>query len=128
MFLLKFVIFLLLLFLVSYLFEKILRKIANVKKRKGFIYKPLNERHKRWQRIIVVIYIIGLMIHGFSSSEIDIYVLNIIFLTVLYLHRAFMEWKYDKDAREYIITFSGTVYMVLLMYSFVKFDLFDKLF
>ena len=125
---LKIVIFLLLVLLVSYFFEKLLRKIANVEKRKGYIYKPVNKRHKVGQRIILILYFIGLIINGFSSTNFEFSTLMLIFLLVLFLHRAYMEWKYNKESREYIITFSGTVYMVVLFYIFIKFDISNMLF
>ena len=128
MIVLKIVIFLLLVLVVSYFFEKLLRKIINVEKQKGFIYKPVNKRHKIGQRIIVSLYFIGILIHGFSSTDFELYKLILIFLTILFLHRAYMEWKYEKESREYIITFSGTVYMVVMFYIFIKFDISNLLF
>ena len=47
------------------------------------------------------------------------------YFVVLFFYRAFMEWKYQKESKEYIITLSSTVLSVLLMYVVFKMNILD---
>ena len=123
MFLLKFVIFLLVLFLVFFLSDRILRKIANVEKQKGFIYKRVNKSQKIGEGIILALFFISLIIQAYSSINFEPYIPMILYLVVLNLYRALMEWKYQKESKEYIITLSNSVLFVIFMYFIFKMNI-----
>ncbi|MFC7391645.1 DUF4181 domain-containing protein [Scopulibacillus cellulosilyticus] len=95
--------------------EKIIRKkLCIPKQEEGFFYKTVNDIHKRGETIIFIIFLLGIVlsvIFNFDST-----ILLIPFFIVLYCFRAFMEWKYKRNNKEYIITFFGLViYLIALL-------------
>lgn len=128
MFLLKYVIFLLILFLVFFSSDRILRKIANVEKQKGVIYKRVNKSQKIGEGIILALFFISLIILAYSSFDFEPYIPMIIYMGILNLYRAFMEWKYQKESKEYVITLSNSVLLVIFMYFIFKLNIADMVF
>ena len=133
MFLFKFVIVLLVAYLLTYLLsffcEKILRRVINVEKRKSFIYKPVNKSQKKGERVLLVLFFISLFIQiVYSSPSFESSTLLIIFLIVLNLYRAFMEWKYQKESKEYIITLCSLVFFAIFIYFIFKLNVLDLIF
>ena len=129
MFILKFVIVLIVAYLLSFFGEKILRRVINVEKRKSFIYQPVNKSQKKGERVLLVLFFISLFIQiVYSSPSFETSTVLIIFLIVLNLYRAFMEWKYQKESKEYIITLCSLVFFAIFIYFIFKLNVLDLIF
>ena len=77
----------------------------NIKKQKG-IYKHLNKVHK-WVEVVLIIAII-------LMSFINAYY-SLIGLNVLLGFRAFMEWKFEKESKTYILGIVDTIVVLLVL-------------
>ncbi len=109
-------------FLIAYLIfiialEKIVIKKFNIKKKKG-LYKPVNKVHK-WSEIIFIIVILTII---FFVNELQHYFFPI-FSTILFSFRAFMEWKFEKESKVFILSIlSGSsallVWIILVLFFF----------
>lgn len=78
--------------------EKIMINKFNIQKKKG-LYKHVNEFHK-WSEVALII---ALIIIIFSNIELRRYFFPI-FLVVLFGFRAFIEWKFEKESKVYILS------------------------
>ena len=81
----------------------------NIKKQKG-IYKHLNKIHKWVEIILIIAIILMLFINAYYS---------LIGLTVLLGFRTFMEWKFEKESKTYILGIVDTI-VVLLVLMYLK--------
>jgi hypothetical protein len=111
----------LLLFLIPWLlfiilFEFILRKKLNIKRPKG-IYHRVNNLHRRLEMGFFIGLILSIIIVEIFFSGSSQYML-FIFFTILLGVRAFMEWKFARPTREYIITFWGFCLFCVFTISF----------
>ncbi|MEY8348102.1 DUF4181 domain-containing protein [Bacillus cereus] len=98
-----------------FLFEKLLRKKLHIPRKHSFIYKPVNNIQKWGEISIFIIYLITSFILIVNVDYENIGYLFFIFFIALYVFRTFMEWKYDKESKEYVISFLG---VICLMISF----------
>jgi hypothetical protein len=129
MFLLKLIIVLLGIFLIFFLVEKVLRKVFKVEKSKGIIYKPVNKSHKIGERVLLALFFISLFLQIFySTPPMETTNLLIIFFIILNGYRAFMEWKYQKESKEFIITTGNLVMFILFFYFLFKLNILDLMF
>ncbi|WP_084375088.1 DUF4181 domain-containing protein [Neobacillus soli] len=87
-----------------FLSEYILRKKLHIKKQNRWIYRSVNNTHKMAEIGLIIVFILTNSILGWFFPSTFKYGL-FIFLCALYAIRSFMEWKYDRPTREYIITF-----------------------
>lgn len=90
-------------FIVATISEKILRKKYHIAKRKGWRYEPVNLVHKRAERILLWSYLLiflGLLFADYRYASILIFV----FLLLNNALRFYMEWKYERKSKEFIIT------------------------
>lgn len=100
---------------ILFLLENVLRKKLHITRKNSFIYKPVNDIHKWGEISIFTIYLITSFILIVNFDYINMGYLIFIFLVVLHIFRTFMEWKYDKESKEYVISFIG---FICLMISF----------
>lgn len=94
-----------------------------MKKRGFFQYKHVNSLHVNLE--------IGLFIIYFMTCFIYVNIENIgyvffIFFTTLWILRAWMEWKYDRESKEYIISITGLFTVFIVISFLIYFDLFSK--
>ncbi|MEK3805476.1 DUF4181 domain-containing protein [Bacillus sp. FSL H8-0547] len=95
---LKFLLFIMLVLLYITFSEKLIRRKLGIPKQRGFFYHSTN-RIQRWtEGTLIVLYAAGLMIFEFSPLFITVWVS--FFLGV----RTFMEWKFEREEREYILS------------------------
>ena len=90
---------------VLFLLENLLRKKLHIPRKNTIIYKPVNNIHKWGEFSIFTIYLITSFILIVNFDYINIGYLIFVFLIVLHVFRTCMEWKYDKESKEYIISF-----------------------
>ncbi len=133
----KLFLFIGILLLLSFIFSFLMRNFLNVEKRKAFSYNHVNEKHKRIDRIIRTSFIIILLITQIFIiarviKEPTWYLktpsLIIIFSVASGIVRAFMEWKYAENRKEYIFTISElsfTLILVLILLSTNFFNFFN---
>lgn len=107
--------------LLLFLLEKLLRKKWNIP-RKSITERYVNDTHKWIERYMLIGYLIVSGILIFMFKNIYIRYLIGIYLLVLFIARAWMEWKYDRESREYkleICNIVGFLFMIgLLEYLF----------
>ena len=120
---LKLFLFIGILLLLSFIFSYLMRKFLKVEKRKAFSNKPLNEKHKKIDWLILNGFIIIIFITQFFIIARDIkepawYLkapfISIIFIVALGIARAFMEWKYAENRKEYIFTISPLIFILIM--------------
>lgn len=105
--LLKFIIILTVFAILAWGVEKLLRKRLNIKKDNGYRY--VNATHKNIEIALIVIY---LFIIFFTKHFIQIL---IPFLILQFIIRAFFEWKYEKEKREYLMTLFSIIYIPVFL-------------
>ncbi|MCU0096324.1 DUF4181 domain-containing protein [Bacillus sp. OR9] len=93
-------------------FGKSSEKKINIPKQTGWNSKYVNNTHKWGIRVLIVSYIIVTMICA-NLNPIYISNLPILFLITLYCFQSYMEWKFDKESREYVISL-GTVPLLII--------------
>lgn len=98
-------------FLVIYLVvsDYRLRKKFSIQKRGEFFYRQVNKIHF-WAEIILLI--IALPVIGFLAG-IGFFPAILIFFVFLYGLRGWMEWKYEKEEKNYILTLNGFVAFII---------------
>lgn len=107
--------------LVLFLLEKLLRKKWNIP-RKSITERYVNDAHKWMERYLFIVYLIvsGILIFTFENIKVGYLIWT--YLVILFIARAWMEWKYDRESREYkveICNIIGFLCMVgLLEYLF----------
>lgn len=126
MFIIKLAIFVLVVFGVIALVKLILRKVLKIEKEKNsfFSYNHLNDLHRKidWGiRIISVITIITTNILVVIENYPNYFLLLPIFLMGLdYPVRVFFERKYSKNPKQYMLTLSEGVLMLLAIVLLIQ--------
>ncbi|WP_418219430.1 DUF4181 domain-containing protein [Clostridium formicaceticum] len=126
MFLTKLFILLLILFIVFHLIEKALRKFFGIGKRNGILYKYVNKFHKIGERSIMLVFFISFTFVSFALPTLhSIQPTNImvIYFGTLFSFRTFIEWKYARKSKEYIISGAATVMYIVSILIFNKFNI-----
>ena len=95
--------------LIGTLSENMIRKRMNIPRIKGLIYRGVSTFHRWAERIMLLIYLICLMIFDFSME------LFLAFIIPFFAFRTFMEWKYEKERKEYLITLHFVTVFPLLI-------------
>ncbi|OCA88081.1 hypothetical protein A8F94_09690 [Bacillus sp. FJAT-27225] len=89
--------------------EWMLRKRFEIGHADWGFYRPINSVHKRIERLILLLFMIGLWFFKGSAP----FFIIIVLLSMLV--RTFMEWKYKKESKEYLLTlFSGFNFLLFL--------------
>lgn len=114
MFMLKVIIFFLVILALLTVMEIGLRKVFNIGKRDKNRPKYVNNIHK-WGEIILLV---GFILSYFFVINLKVewnYLWIALYFTVLQLFRTFMEWKYPIQPREYIIHLFGAVVLLIFI-------------
>lgn len=96
----------------GYFLKQFLRKKLNMKKRGFFGYKHVNSLHVKLEIVLFFIYFITCF--TYVNNENVGYVM-FIFSGNLWTLRAWMEWKYDRESREYILSIIGLVAFIIMI-------------
>ncbi|MGH0858238.1 DUF4181 domain-containing protein [Bacillus pacificus] len=105
-----------------FVFEKIARKRLNIPKQKGWDNQYVNKTHKWGNRIIIFSYIVVIALSAFFPNRIFMGYVPLLFFITLYGFQSYMEWKYDKESREFLISlFVVTALIItgLIIYFFL---------
>lgn len=123
---LKFFLFLFVLWLVMFLFSRIVRRILRVEKKKMFSYNHLNEKHKKIDWTIrfafIVVMIVGAIINSTRFPLNPILFLETYFVLMMLVFSteivtAVMEWKYAENRNAYIFTVLQLLFIAILFLS-----------
>ncbi|WML46602.1 DUF4181 domain-containing protein [Neobacillus sp. PS3-34] len=94
----------------TWIVDRILTKKFNIQKRKERWYRPHNSVHKWGERTILLIFVcIYPILIFYDDLSINPNYGLFSFLVVLNLFRTIMEWKYDRESKEYIRTLASLI-------------------
>lgn len=123
MIIIKFICFLIIIIGIGFGFEILLRKILKTSKKAWESNQRVNQLQKRGELVLLVLFLIILGAQIFLLDDLWYWTLPI-YLMITTLFRCFMEWKYDRQSKEYIVTLSQLVFWSLLFFIIVYFKLF----
>ncbi|TCJ81973.1 UNVERIFIED_ORG: uncharacterized protein DUF4181 [Bacillus cereus] len=108
--------------IVVYFFDKYLRKKLNMPKSGFWGYKKhVNSLHKKLEIGLLFIYIITSFIFIVKFESINIAYVIFTYLGVTLILRALMEWKFDRESKEYIFSMIGVftfAFMTSMLFYF----------
>lgn len=118
-------IFLFIAWILSMIIDKFLREKFNIAKMKG-MYKTVNSTHKWTERLIVTIFLLGagfLIFTNDPNQNSDTFLLwLLIYFSTLFSVRSWMEWKYQRETNQYIISIYNLVFiLMIIVISFIFF-------
>ncbi|QPQ31048.1 DUF4181 domain-containing protein [Lysinibacillus sp. JNUCC 51] len=117
------ILFLIVLVLVINIFEFVIRKLLGAERKKWFSYNHINERHKKLDWSLRIIFIC-LFISSYYMIDNDTFgipffktwFILIVFLITSEMLRAFMEWKYAENKRDFVATIAETMFMISIVF------------
>lgn len=116
--------FILVAFIVSvFLLEKFARKKWNIQK-KTYANRYVNDLHKWIDAGIIIVYLIAALtcIFVLENFMVSFYIM-IAFLVTQWSVRTWIEWKYDRESKEHMITIGGiaSAFAVVLLMRYLFF-------
>jgi len=111
--LLEKLLFLIIIVVLFFLLENLLRKKLKIIRKNGFIYRPVNSFHKWGERIIIILYLVSGFVCIYTSEYIKVVYILFVFSGMQQLFRAYMEWKFDKESKEYVISLLGVFCLMI---------------
>ncbi|MGN4422632.1 DUF4181 domain-containing protein [Bacillus cereus group sp. MYBK30-1] len=105
----------------GYFLEKFLRKKLNMPERKFWIYKHVNSLHVKLEIGLFIIYLIASFIYLYKVENYNMGYAMFTYFGTLWILRAWMEWKYDRESKEYILSIIGLfafVFMISMLFYF----------
>ncbi|MGV3287290.1 DUF4181 domain-containing protein [Bacillus wiedmannii] len=99
----------------GYFFEQFLRRKLNMEKRGFFGYKHVNSLHVKLEIGLIIIYVIGSCYYMFKFENSKMAYVMFTYLGISLTLRAWMEWKYDRESKEYILSITGMVAFILML-------------
>ncbi len=127
------VLFLVVQLLIISIFEFVIRKLLGVERKKWFSYDYINERHKKLDRFVRIMYMILIVISSYYMSNNDTvgiafyfkpWFIIIAFLVSSEMLRAFMEWKYAENKKDVVATIAEMMFMISIILITIKTDFF----
>ena len=110
--------------IVGYFLEQFLRRKLNMPKKVLWGYnKHVNSLHKKLEIGLIFVYLITSFIYIYKLETTNIAYVIFSYLGVSWILRAYMEWKYDRESKEYIISLFGLssfILMISMMFYFVS--------
>ncbi|WP_370043421.1 DUF4181 domain-containing protein [Lysinibacillus sp. RC79] len=114
-------------------FGFVIRKLLGVERKKWFSYNHLNERHKKLDWTVRIIFLSLLLISSYYMIYNDTvgipwyfetWFILIIFLITSEMLRAFMEWRYADNKRDFVVTIAEMMFMISIVFLTIKTDFF----
>ncbi|WP_377865461.1 DUF4181 domain-containing protein [Bacillus sp. R86525] len=104
----------------GYFLEQFLRKKLNMEKRGLFGYKHVNSLHVKLEIGLIIMYLIACYyMFKFENSKMAYAIFT--YLGITWILRAWMEWKYDRESKEYILSIIGLVAYIFMISIIVYF-------
>lgn len=112
-FLVNYIIFIIAFLIIAIVFERWLKKKLKIGKSEGHFYKSINKYHKWIEMSMLIAFLILIW---FVDNTIP---LLIGYFLISLSFRTFMEWKYKREKKEYILTlYSMFIYLFVLVTGF----------
>ncbi|WP_375090378.1 DUF4181 domain-containing protein [Peribacillus sp. RS7] len=112
-FLLNYIIFIIAILIIAIVFERWLKKKLKIGKSEGRFYKGVN-KYQKWIEMSMLIAFLILI--WFVDNTIP-FLIGYFLISLSF--RAFMEWKYKREKKEYILTlYSMFIYLFVLVIGF----------
>ncbi|OSX98499.1 DUF4181 domain-containing protein [Bacillus nitratireducens] len=111
--------------IVGYFFDKFLRKKLNMPKSGFWGYKHVNSLHVKLEIGLFIIYLVTSFIYIYKFENANIGYAIITYLGVTWILRSWMEWKYDRESKEYIFSIIGLVSFIVMFLILFYFDPFS---
>ncbi|MED3126188.1 DUF4181 domain-containing protein [Bacillus wiedmannii] len=106
----------------GYFLEQFLRRKLNMEKRGFFGYKYVNSLHVKLEIVLFIIYFVSIIIYVNRDENANIGYAFFIFFATLWTLRAWMEWKFDRESKEYIFSTIGLLAFVVMISLLLYFD------
>ncbi|MBJ8005202.1 DUF4181 domain-containing protein [Bacillus cereus] len=107
----------------GYFLDRFLRKKLNMPKSGFLAYnKYVNSLHKKLEIGLLFVYLIISFIYIFKFESTNIWFIIFTYLGVTWILRTWMEWKYDRESKEYIFSIIGLfafIFMTSMLFYFV---------
>ncbi|EJP98993.1 DUF4181 domain-containing protein [Bacillus cereus] len=107
----------------GYFLDRFLRKKLNMPKSGFWGYnKYVNSLHKKLEIGLLFVYLIISFIYIFKFESNNIWFIIFTYLGVTWILRTWMEWKYDRESKEYIFSIIGLfafIFMTSMLFYFV---------
>ncbi|MFJ7973973.1 DUF4181 domain-containing protein [Psychrobacillus sp. NPDC096389] len=124
----KAILFFVSIFILMFIFNKIMTRVMKVEKKNIFSNRYVNDLHKKIGGILPIMFFIISIVFNMWQIEhsefenISLYFLGfvIIFFVLDALVRAFMEWKYATNRMDYIYTLSEMLFMIIVIFACAK--------
>jgi hypothetical protein len=107
---------------VGYFLEQFLRRKLNMEKRGLFGYRYVNSLHVKLEIGLIIMYVIASCYYMFKFENSKMAYAIFTYLGITVILRAWMEWKYDRKSKEYILSIIGLVTyicMISMLFYFV---------
>ncbi|MBE7122436.1 DUF4181 domain-containing protein [Bacillus cereus] len=99
----------------GYFLDRFLRKKLNMPKSGFWGYnKYVNSLHKKLEIGLLFVYLITSFIYIFKFESTNIWFVIFTYLGVTWILRTWMEWKYDRESKEYIFSIIGLFAFILM--------------
>ncbi|MED0940567.1 DUF4181 domain-containing protein [Bacillus mobilis] len=98
----------------GYFLDKYLRKKLDMSKSRFWGYKYVNSLHVKLEVGLFIIYLITSFIYIYKFENANIGYAIITYLGVTWILRSWMEWKYDRESKEYIFSIIGLVSFIVM--------------
>ncbi|WP_460011981.1 DUF4181 domain-containing protein [Lysinibacillus sp. CTST325] len=127
------ILFLIALVLVISIFGFVIRKLLGVERKKWFSYNHLNDRHKKIDWSVRIIFTILFLISSYYMIDNDTvgipwyfetWFILIVFLIMSEMLRALMEWKYAENKRDFVATIAEMMFMISIVFLTITTDFF----
>ncbi|MED0934732.1 DUF4181 domain-containing protein [Bacillus mobilis] len=108
--------------IVGYFLEQFLRRKLNMEKRGLFGYRYVNSLHVKLEIGLIIMYVIASCYYMFKFENSKMAYAIFTYLGITVILRAWMEWKYDRKSKEYILSIIGLVTyicMISMLFYFV---------
>ncbi|MFC9540077.1 DUF4181 domain-containing protein [Lysinibacillus sp. NPDC056959] len=128
------ILFLFVLLLIISIFGFVIRKLLGVERKKWFYFYYVNERHKKLDLSIRIIYLSLVIIYSnyqFNNDSVgiawyfEIWFIIIVFLVTSEMLRAFTEWKYAENKKDAVAIIAEMMFMISIVFLTIKTDFFD---
>ncbi|OOR13748.1 hypothetical protein BW897_06020 [Bacillus cereus] len=107
----------------GYFLDRFLRKKLNMPKSGFWGYnKHVNILHKKLEIGLLFVYLIISFIYILKFESTNIWFIIFTYLGVTWILRTWMEWKYDRESKEYIFSIIGlfaVIFMPSMLFYFV---------
>ncbi|SES34391.1 DUF4181 domain-containing protein [Psychrobacillus sp. OK032] len=124
----KIILLLVAMFVLTFIFNKVITKVLKVDKKSSFSNSYVNDLHKKIGGILSITFLVIIIVFNmrqFESPELaksPWYFLGVlmIYFVIDQLVRAFMEWKYAINRKDYIYTLSEMFLIIIIIFVFAQ--------